>query len=180
MARVTPMRRLLLPVLIVVLVSAGCGGDDEEGTATDATTAPAAATGATGAELEQAEPPLEKQDGESGPSTGDSVPAGGSPKEVLELFFTSGDPELACGELATENLLSSAYGDEKGCRQAQVPAATPDSIEIESVDVSGAEATATVIPDGGPNDGIETKVALVKNGEVWLVDSLEADVPAGP
>jgi hypothetical protein len=37
-----------------------------------------------------------------------------------------------------------------------------------------------VIPDGGPNDGIETEVVLAKKGDAWLVDSLEADVPAGP
>ncbi len=103
-----------------------------------------------------------------------------TPRVALEAFFTSGDPDLVCAELATERLVSSAYGDEKGCRQAQVPAAVPDAIDVKSLDVAGDEATATVIPEGGPNDGIETEVVLVDEGGAWLVDSLEADVPAGP
>ena len=159
------------------LAVGGCG--DDEDTTTEMTSAPTA-TGATGAELEQADPPLEKQDGDGGPGGRDSVPAGGSSEEVLELFFTSGDPDLACGVLVTPNLVSSAYGDQMGCRQAQVPAATPDSIEITQLEESGDEATATVVPEGGPNDGIETEVVLLSDNGAWLVDSLEADVPAGP
>ena len=174
------MRGVAVVALLAALaLVAGCGDDEE--TTTESTSVPTA-TGATGAEAEVAEekPPPGKQDGDGGPGAKESVPAGGSPEEVLELYFTSGDPDLACVDLVTPNLVSSAYGDQMGCRQAQVPAATPDSIEIMQVEESGEEATATVVPEGGPNDGIETQVVLVKEGPVWLVDSLKANVPAGP
>lgn len=47
----------------------------------------------------------------------------------------------------------------------------------------GERATGTVIPEGGPYDGIEVKVELVPDPAReagWLVDLLLADVPAGP
>jgi hypothetical protein len=163
-------------MIAAIALAAGCGDDGDE--TTTETTTPATATGATGSDVEQVSPPLEAQKGaKTAPGSGGSAV---SPREALEGFFTSGVPDIACGELATEELLSSAYGDEQGCREAQVPAAVPDSIEITELEESGGEATATVIPDGGPNDGIETEVVLVKEGSTWLVDSLEADVPAGP
>ncbi len=37
-----------------------------------------------------------------------------------------------------------------------------------------------MVPEGGPNDGFEHDVVLVREGGAWLVDSLEADIPAGP
>jgi hypothetical protein len=161
-------------VIAAIAIAAGCGDDGDE-TTTEATTT---ATGATGSDVEQVSPPLDAR--KDGTTAADPGGSGASPREALEGFFTSGVPDIACGELATEALLSRAYGDEQGCREAQVPAAVPDSIEITELEESGDEATATVIPDGGPNDGIETEVTLVNEGGAWLVDSLEADVPAGP
>jgi hypothetical protein len=179
MARVAAMKRLVLSALIVVAFAAGCGDDDE-------TTSPTAATtnGASGTTSPQGQDSggETKREAPEPPPTRDRVTAespGEDPETALEAYFISGDPDLVCGELATENLLRTAYGDEQGCRQAQVPAAVPKSIEIHSLDVSGAEAEATVTPTGGPNDGIDTTVTLVDHGG-WRVDSLEADVPAGP
>jgi len=172
------MRLAAVALIPVLAIAVGCGGDDDE-TTTDTTTAPAA-TGVTGAAPEQVEPPAEVQDDDGRAAGPDASASGSGPRVALMAFFTSGDPDLVCGELATERLLSSAYGDEKGCRQAQVPAAIPDSIEIHSLETAGDEARAVVTPTGGPNDGIETDVMLVSEGGTWRVDSLKADVPAGP
>ena len=168
-----------LALIALAALGAGCGDDEEPASTAAPTTTKESSEPATTTEEESGE---EDELTIERTKPGESIhePMASDPEYVLELFFTSGDPDLACGRFATENLLSAAYGDEKGCRQAQVPAAIPDGIEIKSLDVSGDEAQATVIPDGGPNDGIETEVELIDEDEVWKVDSLEADIPAGP
>jgi hypothetical protein len=163
-------------MIAAIVLAAGCG-DDEGATTTTTAAEPSSEEKTTAV---SSEPPDDRLEVDPAKRTDAAGTTASDPEEVLEVFFTSGIPDLVCGELATDNLLSSAYGDEEGCRKAQVPAATPDSIEITDLEESGDEATATVIPDGGPNDGIETEVVLVKEGDAWLVDSLEADVPAGP
>ena len=173
-------------LLAALAVLAGCGGDDDETTSSTsptATSSSTAATGATGPDpAEEAEPPEETGGGGGGGAAGGgaSQGAGSDPESALEAFFTSGDPDLVCGELATPELISSAYGDERGCRQAQVPAAVPESIEIKEIETSGDVTEAVVIPEGGPNDGFDHEVVLVREGDTWLVESLEADIPAGP
>jgi hypothetical protein len=175
---VTSIRLALLSGLVALLaLVAGCG-DDEDMTTTQAPTTEATT------EAESAPPPAETSEDEGGAEAEDAGGgAAGSPGDdpefTLEAYFLSGDPDLVCGELATESLVRTAYGDEQGCRQAQVPSAIPKSIEIRSLDVSGDEAEAVVTPTGGPNDGIETMVTLVDD-DGWRVDTLEADVPAGP
>ena len=170
---------LISAVVFLVGFVAGCGGDDETTTSTPATTETTPVTQTT-AEDEDREQEDEFTIERAKPGESPYEALATDPEAALEIFFTSGDPKAACDELVTESLLSTAYGDAKGCRQAQVPAAVPDAIEIKSLDVSDEAAQATVIPDGGPNDGIETEVVLVKEGDAWLVDSLKADIPAGP
>jgi hypothetical protein len=166
----------LLLAVAVVLAGTACGDDDGETTSPPAATdQPAGPTGANG----EAEEPGGQGDGSD--RGGDGAPSDRERVElVLRAFFTSGDASLACGEVVTEALLRSAYGDAQGCRQAQVAGAIPRRITIERASVSGEGATATVIPRGGPNDGIETEVTLVREGADWRIDSLEADIPAGP
>jgi hypothetical protein len=174
----------LVAVLAAVALLAGCGGDDEETTSAISTTetTSAAATGPTGPEeAEDPDPPLETGgEDDGGDGGGASQGAGSDPEAALEAFFTSGDPDVVCGELATPELLASAYGDERGCRQAQVPDAVPMSIEIEELETEGDETEAVIVPEGGPNDGFDHDVVLVREGDTWLVDSIEADIPAGP
>ena len=161
---------------------AGCGGDDDPTTTSSTTSTPATGpTGVTG--LQPGDSPSAADPGEEEGGGGDggaTSGAGSDPEGALEEFFTSGDADLVCGELATQDLIASAYGDERGCRQAQVPAATPKSIEIVELETSGDTTEAVVIPKGGPNDGFEHEVVLVDEGGTWRVDSLEADIPAGP
>ena len=179
--------RVLLTIATVVAVLAalaGCGGDDET-TTTPATTSPAptGATGATGSGGDGEGTTTEdgaRGDANEGSDGGAPSGAGSDPEGALEEFFTSGDADLVCGELATPELIASAYGDEQGCRQAQVPAAIPKSIEIKDLEASGDTAEAVVVPRGGPNDGFDHEVTLVDEDGTWRVDSLEADIPAGP
>lgn len=168
-------------VIAALALLSGCGGEDETSSSTTTASTSAAATGPTGAEEAQPDAPPETAGGGDGAGGGEAASGpGGDPESALEAFFTSGDPDLVCAELATAKLLASAYGDERGCRQAQVPAAIPKAIEIEELDSSGDMAEAIVVPEGGPNDGFEHEVVLVREGDSWLVDSLEADIPAGP
>jgi hypothetical protein len=177
-----------LPALAAVLAAlallAGCGGDDDETTSstTTAETTSTAATGPTGPEgAEDADPPAGTGgEGDGGDGGGASQGAGSDPEGALEAFFTSGDPDVVCGELATPELLANAYGDERGCRQAQVPDAVPKSIEIKELETDGDETEAVIVPEGGPNDGFDHDVVLVREGDTWLVDSIETDIPAGP
>jgi hypothetical protein len=165
-------------LVAAAMLVVGCGGEEEIST----NSAPRAGTTTeAGTTAEPSEPTGGDEAGNEGGGAG-GVAAdspGDDPETALDAFFLSGDPDLVCGELATESLLSSAYGDEEGCRAAQVPGATPKSIEITALVVAGDEAEAKLIPAGGPNDGIKTTVALVNDGG-WRVDSLEADIPAGP
>lgn len=178
------MRALVtIAALIAALAAlAGCGGDDETTTAAQSATSTTAAestTTSTEATTDDSSGPGGGTDDGGGGGEASSGP-GSDPESALEAFFTSGDPDLVCGELATQELLASAYGDERGCRQAQVPAAIPKSIDIKEIEIDGETTEAVVVPDGGPNDGFEHEVVLVHEGDAWQVDSLEADIPAGP
>jgi hypothetical protein len=185
LARVPALAKLA-PLAAALALAAGCGGDDETTTSaatgsTTTTTETSSATGPGGSQTTTAD----GTDGGSGGGggnggSGGSGAAGATPEGALEAFFTSGDPAIACGEVVTPQLVASAYGDEQGCRAAQVPGATPKSIEITELEESGEAAEAVVVPEGGPNDGFDHEVTLVREGDAWLVDSLDADIPAGP
>ena len=174
------MRISAIALLLVLCGTvAACGGGEEP--TTTSPTAVDSPTGPTGA----AEHVGGDRDEEKNASTGKGAQGGkDSPRAearaAIEGFFVSGDPRLACEELVTERLLRSAYGDSKGCARAQQPGATPSAVEIERLQLDGDDATALVVPRGGPNDEIETEVTLVRGPEGWQLDALEADVPAGP
>lgn len=176
------MRISLIALLLVLCGTVtACGGGEEPDKTSPTADSPTGPTGATGT----AEHVGGDRDGETNASTGKGDQGGEkSPRAevraAIEGFFVSGDPELACEDLVTERLVRSAYGDRKGCARAQQPGATPSAVEIERLQLDGDDATALVVPRGGPNDKIETKVSLVRGPEGWQLDSLEADVPAGP
>jgi len=173
---------LAIAAVAVAILIAGCG-DDEEDTTSVTTTDPAATAETTAPDTEATDEGAGEAGDAGGGAESGGVAAdspGAGPESAIEAYFVSGDPELVCDTLATESLIASAYGDAEGCRQAQVPAATADAVVIRKIEKSTDEATATVIPEGGPNDGFEHEVVVVNEGGSWRVDSLEVDVPAGP
>ncbi len=160
-----------------LIVGGGCGEEDDErpSTTTVTTNAPTPTETATG---EQEQPAAEAGVGEA-----EAVSAQ-KPLEipdVLEVVLTaSGPPDLICDALVTENYLRTAYGAREGCIAAQRPGALAESLGGVKTDAAPDRATATLVPNGGPYDGVEVEVELVRDGDGWRVDSLVADLPAGP
>jgi hypothetical protein len=100
---------------------------------------------------------------------------------TLETVLTgASDAALICDQLVTDRYVRSAYGAREGCVAAQKPGALADSVEITEVEEAGDSASALAIPSGGPYDGVEVEVELIDEVGGWRVDSLLADVPAGP
>jgi hypothetical protein len=182
------MRALLTTAVVFAALALlpGCGDDDETTSTTSPTTSSTTATAATGPtgpdEAQPADPPAATGgDGGGDDDGGGGEPAAGEdPEGALEAFFTSGDPDVACGEVVTEDLVAENYGDERGCRQAQVPGAVADSIEVKELEVDGDSAQAVVVPRGGPNDGFDHDVTLTNVDGLWMLESIDADIPAGP
>jgi hypothetical protein len=172
--------RVAIGLVLGALAVAGCG--DEEGPATTAptttattqtTTTTATATTADGDEV----------GGGDGGGRGEEIEIGRptSIESTLEAVFTgASDAMLICDELVTDRYVRTAYGDREGCIAAQKPGALADSVEITEVEESGDSASAVTIPSGGPYDGVEVDVELIREPGGWRVDSLLADVPAGP
>jgi hypothetical protein len=167
--------RLAVALSLGLLLPAGCG-DEDEPTPTAATdTTPTATTPATttanGDETGQT-PDQGQEEIALGPMTIEGT---------LEAVLTgSADAALICDDLVTEKYVRTAYGAREGCIAAQKPGALADSVAVEAVDEAGDSASAVAIPSGGPYDGVEVEVELVRSGEGWRVASLLDDVPAGP
>lgn len=161
-------------VTAALALTAGCGDGEEAAAPTTTVTTTSAAT-------PESATTAQTQDG-AGEEEGAAEPRPLAIDDVLEAVLTgSADPALVCDELVTEDYVRTAYGAREGCIAAQKPGALADSLEGIDVNSSAGErATGTVVPAGGPYDGVDVEVELVRDGEGWRVDSLLADVPAGP
>jgi hypothetical protein len=176
------------------LILPACGDDDDEetGSGTPPTTQvesppdePAGDQTPDGTAADGTAPDGTAADGtaaDGGGGTQDDGPT--SIEDVIRAVFTgSEDPELICGELVTERFIRQAYGAREGCIAAQRPGALARSVDIEEVNGSGVSASAVAVPTGGPYGGVEVEVEMVSDPArdgAWQVDSLLADVPAGP
>jgi hypothetical protein len=171
--------RTTLPVLLAAtcLTVAACGEDDdaEEETTVAETTA-----------VEDAASPSEGSDSQShdqagGSSERDELEAQ-APEQVVELVLTATNSEDACvPPHVTEAYVKSAYGGASGCAQALGEGGpVANEVSVEPVDDSGDSATTTAVASGGVYDGEEIEVRLVRERDVWSVDAIEVDVPAGP
>jgi hypothetical protein len=99
----------------------------------------------------------------------------------MEAALASRDPEQACGgTYVTDRYLRAAYGGRRGCLQAQSPGSAAKSLASLSAHIHGATATATAVPVGGPSNGAKVTAKLVREGGVWKVDAVHANVPVGP
>ena len=162
--------RLALGVAIAVL--AGCGGDDDENTAGSP---PAKST--TAVQETTSRPANTTTGGDEGPQERGQV---GDPRGAVVAVLTSSDPAEACGRYVTSHYLRVAYGGRQGCIQAQAPGSAADRLEFKNLRTEGNQATAVVVPSGGPYDGDRVTVALIRDGSRWAVDDLDANVPVGP
>jgi hypothetical protein len=160
----------------LLLAPAGCGSDDEP---------------AGGGEPDREQAPREGEgtgkDGSGRPDkpANEGAPPGGlgpaaDIRVVIDSVLAGGEPLLACDLYVTSRYLGTAYGGRDGCVRAQGKAAVADAVEIRSVKVRGATATAMAVPSGGASDGEKLDVELVHEGGAWKVDAISSDVPVGP
>lgn len=178
------MRRvaIIAPVLVVLL--AGCG-DSDSGSG-EPTTISVAAPATTTTSVGESASPVAPDDSAGDPAEADT-PGADRPRtveDVVSAVLTSSEtPEVICDRLVTPEYVKTAYGARQGCLAAQQPGSLADSVEIADVQEAGDSATAVAVPTGGPYDGVDVDVELVAATDLdgaWVIDSLLADVPAGP
>jgi hypothetical protein len=171
---------IAIGVVAGCLTVAACGGDDDE--ETTAAALPATTEEETTAGKPPGETTVEVGEPGQGPEGAAQRPT--SIEDVITAVFTgSEEPALLCDELVTERFVRQAYGAREGCLAAQQPGALAGTVEVQNVTGSGQSASAVAVPSGGPYDGVEVDVELVADpaaGGAWQLDSLIADVPAGP
>jgi hypothetical protein len=161
--------RLTLAVAIICAAFAGCGGDGDDPTGPDTTSAPTRASTTT-----------------STTNSGNDASAPASPaadeavRTGAEAVLTSSDPAEACGKYVTDHYLTVAYGGRQGCIDAQAPGSVAEKLDFKDLRIAGNHAKVVVVPSGGLYDGERVTVSLVRQGPYWAVDVLDANVPVGP
>jgi hypothetical protein len=177
------MRRIVLLSLGVAALLAGCGGDDDSAAPTVTVSGPTAASTTT---ADESTAPVAPDDSAGTPEAADD-PGADRPRAVEDVVAAvltgSEKPETICDDLVTPDYVRTAYGDREGCIAAQDPGSLAESVQVSDVQESGDTANAVATPVGGPYDGVDVEVSLVAATDLedaWLVDSLFADVPAGP
>ena len=177
------LRAAVALVVVCAFVLTGCG--DEEAS----TTAGPTSTAAADPDPPELEPAPSEEEDRGAPSAAEGERAAApqlplSAEEVIAAVLTrSGSPHQGCEELVTEGFVRGAYGDTAGCMAAREQGGLARGVEIARISERGDAASAVAVPDGGPYDGLEVEVELVRDparSDAWLVDSLLADVPAGP
>ncbi|HEY8000892.1 MAG TPA: hypothetical protein VID76_03075 [Solirubrobacterales bacterium] len=176
-------RALTIAVALVPLVAAlavGCGGGDESAAPSTLTVSTAPTSTATTTTAE----PAPDAEGAGGTASEQPQPGSGSgaPNAVIAaaaVLTRGGTPQQACGTFVTEAFISTAYGGEENCVAARRPEALARSILV-GPEGDASSTTITVVPDGGPYDGVKVAVDLVEEDGGFRVDGLDANVPAGP
>lgn len=138
---------------------------------------------------EAAAPPTESTVTDAEPATqgsGSDAKDGGLSDEeqisaAIEALLLSKDSASVCDEVVSAEFLKVAYGDVEGCLNARAPATIADSIKsLDGPEIEGDTATAVAVTRGGLYAGEPLDLVLVKEGGAWRVESLVADIPAGP
>src|SRR3954452_12740850 len=169
---------------MLALVLSACGGNGE-GTPimqgdTSADTSSTVDTAAAGSEEETAP----KAGGQASGTTESDPVAQLSPEQQVDYaikgVLASGVPGLACGRFASENYVKTTFGGRAGCRKSTVPASAATYVEVTKIEIDGSKASAEAKPTGGPSDGEEITVTLVRQDGTWMVDSLKSNAPVGP
>jgi hypothetical protein len=162
-------------VVCLVAVAGGCGEEDEPVATT--TSGPERAT------LAERSPPASATAGEDAPGGREpfEIEQTPGPTAVTTAVLTrSGSPREGCAALVTERFVREAYGARAGCLAAREAGGLARSLTDVELTETGDRATGTVVPRGGPYNGVAVEVELVAGLRGWRVDSLVADVPPGP
>jgi hypothetical protein len=184
MGSLAHMRRPITVALALVATAllAACGDDDS----TVPTTTVAVTTAPETTTLDESTAPVPPDDSAGTPSEADD-PGADRPRaveDVVVAVLTGSElPATICDQLVTPEYVKTAYGDREGCIAAQDPGSLAESVQVSEVQESGDTATAVARPLGGPYDGVDVEVSLVAATDLegaWVIDSLFADVPAGP
>ena len=182
---------------LAVLALASCGDDRPDSTTTStsftattaapttaSTTGSGAASGAGGGGGSGA---ASGAGGGGAPPRSEAVRSAELPRSVdsvIAAVLTGSEaPEAICDQLVTAAYVRTAYGDRQGCVAAQRPGTLAKSVQVSQIEESGETATAVAVPSGGPYSGVDVDVKLAADPDVdgaWRVDSLQANVPAGP
>ncbi len=102
--------------------------------------------------------------GDDGSSDEDEI------REVIERAFATRDP-ANCGEVTTDAFLEKFYdGSVQACRMDVERGQVAESVEVETIEIDGDEASADATPAGGDSSGQTLAVRLVKDGDEWLID----------
>jgi hypothetical protein len=180
--RLRPLRSrvptALAATLALALGAVACGEDEEPGT----TATEEAVTETTGSQVEEAVPaePSDDEPEDEDDGNGQVPQTTPPPEDALRDALVSGDPSLACEEAVTDAYVSQAYGSAQGCRAAHAGKGLATDVTVVEAALQAERGRGTVRFQGGTYDGEEGKFELVLEGEVWKLDSLEVDVPAGP
>lgn len=97
-------------------------------------------------------------------------------EDTIKEISTGKDPEL-CDTHYTTTFIQKATGlsgtqGKELCRE-EVPKNETRDVEIKELELTGDRATATVVEEGGDNDGETLEVTLVKQGDDWKADDLD-------
>lgn len=183
----------LFAAIGVMALAVGCGGDGGE-TAADAGEQPAGEkegsaddqSAKRGDEASNSDEAGSGRTATDGDGASDQPANGGSGKtpeqairSAIEGFLASGDPSVVCEETVTETFLREAFGDRRGCEDAQSSGSAARSVEIKKIDIDAGSAFAVAVPKGGPSGGDRLEIELVDEGD-WLIDRISSDVPVGP
>jgi hypothetical protein len=196
MGSLETMRAAALQTLVTLVLAAllaGCGSDDSTESTAATTTTPGTAgvsipeSSTTGtATLDEPDAPVAPDDSAGTPEEADD-PGADRPRAVEDVVAAvltgSEKPTTICDDLVTPAYVKTAYGDREGCIAAQEPGSLAKSVQVSDVKEAGDTATAVAKPTGGPYDGDDVEASLVAATDLdgaWVLDSLVADVPAGP
>ena len=169
------IRLAVLALLAASVALAGCGGDEETTAGSKAETSTPAGT-AKAPSTQQPPPPPKSPAGE----VEASLPPDAQVDLAIKGVLASAAPDLACRRYATQGYVKTTFGSRAGCVQSTVPASAAEFVKVTKIEISGDRATAKALPTGGPSDGEEIAVRLVRQGGIWKVDSLRSNAPVGP
>jgi len=165
----------LLAVTACAIALGGCGEEESETTAASTTTTATSTQTATSAPETATDDPTTTPEPEGG-----GPAAAGDPVAAASAVLTAeGTDEQACEQFVTPEFIQTAYGGKQNCIASRTADALAQGLSLgPAIERNATEIV--VIPQGGPYDGVEVEVGLVREGDGFRVDSLVADVPAGP